>query len=75
MPSNISISADIGLDLPLAFSPNPSGIDVHVVEAAGGMTGTSKEIEAVPDDGPQQVASRCQQLPGSKARKVRWCTC
>ena len=75
MASNISISADIDLDLPLAFSHlDPSGVDVHVVEAAGGMTGTSKEIEAVPDDGPQQVASRCQQLPGSKA-KVRWCTC
>ena len=50
MASNISISADIDLDLPLAFSHlDPSGVDVHVVEAAGGMTGTSKEIEAVRD--------------------------
>ena len=38
----------------------PSGVDVHVVEASGGMTGTSKEIEAVPDDGPGTRLTRLQ---------------
>ena len=41
-----------------SFKNIPSGVDVHVVEASGGMTGTSKEIEAVPDDGPEKRLTR-----------------
>lgn len=35
------------------FSFPKSLIDMHVVEASGGVSRTSKQIEAIPNDGPQ----------------------